>query len=133
MTEQDSNILTEESGENSISEDHQVVQNSRDTKILESPIEDAENKVEETELKQISKDEEIEIEVRKHSSNNRSRISEVVKSITEAQINYGLLYKVFKCCCPNSTAVFIFILVTLILNTSDAFSDLALSYFLYSR
>ena len=131
MTEHGSNVLTEENGENSISEE--VVRNDRDTTIADLPMEHAENKVVEIELKQISKDEEIEIEVRKHSRNNRSRISEVVKSITEAQINYGLLYKVFKCCCPNSTAVFIFILVTLILNTSDAFSDLALSYFLYSR
>ena len=48
-------------------------------------------------------------------------------------INLGFLHKLFNICMPSATAIFLSILVTFSLSSSDALSDMALSYFLYSR
>ena len=47
--------------------------------------------------------------------------------------NLGFLHKLFNICFPGATAIFLSILVTFALSSSDALSDIALSYFLYSR
>jgi hypothetical protein len=47
--------------------------------------------------------------------------------------NLGFIHKMFAACLPTNTAIFLFILVTFALSASDAGSDMALSYFLYSR
>ena len=39
----------------------------------------------------------------------------------------------FEKCLPSNTAIFLFIFVTFCLSLSDAGSDIALSYYLYSR
>ena len=48
-------------------------------------------------------------------------------------VKLGFLHQMFNKCLPSNTAVFMFILVTLCLSASDAGSDMALSYFLYTR
>ena len=50
-----------------------------------------------------------------------------------AKVNLGFLHRIFAKCLPTNTAIFMFILVTFCLSASDALSDMALSYFLYSR
>ena len=50
-----------------------------------------------------------------------------------AKVNLGFLHRIFAMCLPTNTAIFMFILVTFCLSASDALSDIALSYFLYSR
>ena len=44
-----------------------------------------------------------------------------------------LLQRIFEVCFPSNTAIFLVILVTFLLTASDALSDLAMSYYLYSR
>ena len=56
-----------------------------------------------------------------------------VKSTEEPKLNLGFLHRLFEKCLPSNTAIFMFILVTFCLSASDAVSDMALSYFLYSR
>ena len=64
-------------------------------------------------------------------------VEEVGDAVTQAteedRINLGFLHRMFKKCLPNNSAIFLFILVTFCLSASDAISDMALSYFLYSR
>ena len=48
-------------------------------------------------------------------------------------LNLGFLHGMFACCLPSNSAIFLVILVTFLLSASDALSDMALSYFLFSR
>ena len=90
-------------------------------------------KVEEFKLMKRVENSESEVEIRKQSSSRKARLTSALNSFTEVEVKYGLLYSMFRCCCPTNIAVFIFIFVSFVLNTSDASSDLALSAFLYSR
>ena len=131
MADLDEKPLDKRKDDQIISEAQRELENAKNAIVLQSPIE-APN-IEEIEIKQISLDQVNEVEVRKKSVNETSRLMEAVKSFTETEINYGLIYKMFRLCCPSNTAVFLFIFVSLVLNTSDAFSDLALAVFLYTR
>ena len=54
-------------------------------------------------------------------------------SSEDPKLNLGFLHRMFEKCLPSNTAVFMFILVTFCLSASDAVSDMALSYYLYTR
>ena len=65
---------------------------------------------------------------------NRETVSNDVQPPPDgAKVNLGFLHRIFDMCLPTNTAIFMFILVTFCLSASDALSDIALSYFLYSR
>ena len=137
MIELESKLKKRGSIPDSVSTEDKIIESTAESdnddanpKIIHSETETIENKSEETELNQNIKNKESET---KNSNIQKLETEEDKKSVTEAQVNYGLLYKLFKLCCHNNTAIFMFIQFSLMLNTSDAFSDLALSFFLYTR
>ena len=58
---------------------------------------------------------------------------EIPNDAQSTEVTLGFLHRMFSKCLPSNTAIFMFILVTFCLSASDAVSDIALSYFLYTR
>ena len=66
----------------------------------------------------------------KQSGNSREEIPTI-----QSESNYGFLHKIFTKLCPKSpnTAVVLFIIVSMLLSSSDTVSDIGLAYFLFTR